>query len=97
MSCFYFCFFLLIFVFKVLGYPDRKFMADGQARNGNNFGKRPMQETSPGRLSDKNVTKGYCYEDGKLQNGSNYQDSCLFLISLYKANPFAVNKYFCRG
>ena len=21
MSCFYFCFFLLIFVFKVLGYP----------------------------------------------------------------------------
>lgn len=32
MSCFYFCFFLLIFVFKVLGYPKSDFVADGQAR-----------------------------------------------------------------
>lgn len=32
MSCFYFCFFLLIFVFKVLGYPETYFVANGQAR-----------------------------------------------------------------
>ena len=32
MSCFYFCFFLLIFVFKVLGYPEMNFVAHGQAR-----------------------------------------------------------------
>lgn len=27
MSCFYFCFFLLIFVFKVLGSPEMNFVA----------------------------------------------------------------------
>ena len=32
MSCFYFCFFLLIFVFKVLGSPSLCLVADGQAR-----------------------------------------------------------------
>lgn len=32
MSCFYFCFFLLIFVFKVLGYLSLCSVADGQAR-----------------------------------------------------------------
>lgn len=37
MSCFYFCFFLLIFVFKVLGYPERNFVADGQAYNEKEF------------------------------------------------------------
>lgn len=34
MSCFYFCFFLLIFVFKVLGSPYGVLLAHGQARNG---------------------------------------------------------------
>ena len=34
MSCFYFCFFLLIFVFKVLGYPFGVLLAYGQARHG---------------------------------------------------------------
>lgn len=32
MGCFYFCFFLLIFVFKVLGSPSLCLVADGQAR-----------------------------------------------------------------
>ena len=32
MGCFYFCFFLLIFVFKVLGYPEMNFVANGQTR-----------------------------------------------------------------
>lgn len=31
MSCFYFCFFLLIFVFKVLGSPEINLVAHGQA------------------------------------------------------------------
>lgn len=34
MSCFYFCFFLLIFVFKVLGSPYGVLLAYGQVRNG---------------------------------------------------------------
>lgn len=32
MSCFYFCFFLLIFVFKVLGYPEKISVDNGLAR-----------------------------------------------------------------
>ena len=32
MSRFYFCFFLLIFIFKVLGSPSLCFVAHGQAR-----------------------------------------------------------------
>lgn len=47
------------------------------------------------KLSDKNVTKGYRYEDGKVHNGSNYQNYCI--ISLYRASPFAVSRYFCLG
>ena len=39
MSCFYFCFFLLIFVFKVLGYPEKNFVDNKYANlvsaNGN--------------------------------------------------------------
>lgn len=31
MSCFYFCFFLLIFVFKVLGYPEKNFVDNRHA------------------------------------------------------------------
>ena len=34
MSCFYFYFFLLIFVFKVLGAPYGILLADGQAQHG---------------------------------------------------------------
>ena len=34
MSCFYFCFFLLIFVFKVLGSATGFLVAHGQARHG---------------------------------------------------------------
>ena len=34
MSCFYFCFFLLIFVFKVLGSLEMILVAYGQARHG---------------------------------------------------------------
>ena len=34
MSCFYFCFFLLIFVFKVLGSLYGILLAHGQARHG---------------------------------------------------------------
>mgnify|MGYP000132750178 FL=1 len=49
------------------------------------------------KLSDKNVTKGYRYEDEKVHNGSNYQDYCIFFISLYRASPFAVSRYFCLG
>lgn len=30
-------------------------------------------------------------------NGSNYQDYCIFFISLYRASPFAVSRYFCLG
>lgn len=34
MSCFYFCLFLLIFVFKVLGSLEMILVAHGQARHG---------------------------------------------------------------
>ena len=37
MSCFYFCFFLLIFVFKVLGSLEIFLVAYGQARHGGGY------------------------------------------------------------
>lgn len=98
MSCFYFCFFLLIFVFKVLGSPEMNFVANGQTRIKSALANvQCKKQPNRRKLSDKNVTKGYRYEDGKVHNGSNYQDYCIFFISLYRASPFAVSRYFCLG
>lgn len=59
MSCFYFCFFLLIFVFKVLGSPEKNFVDIGQART-----KIALAKSCIGyrKLSDKNVTKECHYQ-----------------------------------
>ena len=46
--------------------------------------------------TENRLSKGHA-EDGKSQNGSNYQGYCIFLISLYRAIPFAVSRYFCLG
>ena len=89
---------------RITGSPDNRlprneFRGIQAKSNQKGIGNRPIQENSPNRrkLSDKNVTKGYRYEDGKVHNGSNYRDYCIFFISLYRASPFAVSRYFCLG
>ena len=61
MSCFYFCFFLLIFVFKVLGYPETFFVTHGQARikravaNVQYKKTVPTAESYPIKMSQKDI------------------------------------------
>ena len=50
-------------------------------------------ESYPIKMPQKNVI----IKDEKIPNDNNYQDYCIFLISLYIAKPFAVSKYFCLG
>lgn len=77
--------------------PRKEFR--GHRASPNNFGKCLMQEAAldtesyPIKMSQKNVI----IKDGKIPNDNNYQDYCIFLISLYSAKPFAVSKYFCLG
>lgn len=61
MSCFYFCFFLLIFVFKVLGSPEINFLAYKQnlikTTLANVLCKKavPTAESYPIKMSQKDI------------------------------------------
>ena len=79
--------------------PRKEFRGHRASPNKDSFGKCLMQEAAldtesyPIKMTQKNVI----IKDGKIPNDNNYQDYCIFLISLYRAKPFAVSKYFCLG
>lgn len=79
--------------------PRKEFRGHKASPNKDSFGKCLMQEAALDtesyliKMSQKNVI----IKDGEIPNDNNYQDYCIFLISLYSAKPFAVSKFFCLG